>query len=181
MRPINELPLYVVPDEPVRKRKLDEPEQPAPDAPPPRRSDRQYQGLPSGGSVTPTVTLHGWTSLEIIHHVLLEPLDARNRFDRWWKNAPHELSVGRSRVRLDEPRPPELAMRVVRGRAYLHAMPPSIAVEMELASWGRNHAAMYLRPTNKFLIAPSAHRRRVWFSVGHAVVDQIRDVLLASP
>ncbi len=179
MRPISELPLYVVPDEPVRRRKLDEPEQPTQPPPPPRRNERQYQGLPSGGSVTPTVTVHGWTSLEIIHHVLLEPLDARDRFDRWWRNAPQELHVGRSRIRLDEPRPPELAMRVVRGRADLHALPPSIAVEMELAGWGRNHAAMYLRPTNRFLIAPSAHRRRVWFAIGHAVVDQIRDVLLA--
>jgi hypothetical protein len=177
MRPVNELPLYVVPDEPVRKHKPEEAPLPVPA--PPRREPRQYQGLPSGGSVTPTVTLRAWTSLEIIHHVMLEPLDARNRFDRWWRNAPHELSVGRSRIRLDEVRPPELAMRLVRGRAYLHAMPPSIAVEMELASWGRNHAAMYLRPTNRFLIAPSAHRRRVWFTIGHACVDQIRDALLA--
>jgi hypothetical protein len=179
MRPVNELPLYVLPDERVRRPKVEDLDEPVPPPSPPRRTDRQYQGLPSGGSVTPTVTLRGWTSLEIIHHVLLEPLDARNRFDRWWKNAPHELCSGRSRIRLEEPRPPELAMRIVRGRAYLHAMPPSIAVEMELASWGRNHAAMYLRPTNKFLIAPSAHRRRVWFSIGHDVVDQIRDALLA--
>jgi hypothetical protein len=177
MRPVNELPLYVVPDEPVRKRKLEEPDQTAPA--PPRREPRQYQGLPSGGSAPPTFVRHAWTSLEIIHHVLLEPLDARDRFDRWWKNAPHEISVGRSRIRLDEARPPELSMRVVRGRAYLHALPPSITVEMELAGWGRNHAAMYLRPTNRFLIAPSAQRRRVWFAIGHGCVDQIRDALLA--
>jgi hypothetical protein len=37
---------------------------------------------------------------------------------------------------------------------------------------------MYLRPTHKFLIAPSAHRRRVWFAIGHDVVDQIRDAIL---
>src|SRR5207344_2330572 len=100
------LPLYVVPDEPVRQRKIDEPDLPPPVAP--RREARQYYGLPTGGSVTPTVISRGWTSLEIIHHVLLEPLEARDRFDRWWSNAPHELAVGRSRIRLDEPRPPEL-------------------------------------------------------------------------
>jgi hypothetical protein len=177
MHPINDLPLYVVPDKTSRREKLDESEQPSPPAAP-RREERQYQAMPAVGGSTPTVFTRGWTSLEIIHHVLLEPLDARDRFDRWWQDAPHELYFGRSRIRLDEPRPPELAMRLVRGRAYLHGLPPSTAVEMELAGWGRMHAAMYLRPTNKFLIAPSARRRRAWFALGHAAVDQIRDVLL---
>lgn len=177
MRPISELPLYVIPDEAVRRPKPDDTNRPEPA--PPKHPDRQYQGLPAGGGgTTPSVILHGWTSLEIIHHVLLEPLEARDRFDRWWRDAPHELHAGRSRIRLDESRPPELAMRIVRGRAYLHGMPPSLAVDMELASWGRTHAAMYLRPTNRFLIAPSARRRRAWFVLGHAVVDQIRDAIL---
>jgi hypothetical protein len=176
MRPVHELPPYVVPDEPVRRRK----EGPEPPTAPSesRREARGYQNLPAGGIATPIVTSRGWTGLEIIHHVVLEPLDARDRFDDWWRHGPHELSAGRSRIRLDEPRPPELALRLVRGRAYLHGLPPSIAVEMELASWGKTHAAMYLRPTNKFLIAASAMRRRTWFTVGHAVVDQIRDALL---
>jgi hypothetical protein len=178
IRPISELPLYVVPDAAVRRPKPDDTNhlEPAP----PKSNERRYQGLPAGGGATPAVILHGWTSLEIIHHVLLEPLDARDRFDRWWRDAPHELHVGRSHIRLDESRPPELAMRIVRGRAWLHALPPSFAVELELASWGRTHTAMYLRPTNKFLIAPSARRRRAWFALGHAAVDQIRDAVLTA-
>jgi hypothetical protein len=176
MHPISELPLYVVPDKRPRRTPLDGAPEPSPAEP--RHSAKPYQGLPSGGGATPSVLLHNWTSLEIIHHVLLEPLDARDRFDRWWQDAPHELCVGRSRIRLDESRPAEQTMRIVRGRAYLHGLPPSIAVEMELAGWGRGHAAMYLRPTNRFLIAPSARRRRAWFTVGHAGVDQIRDGLL---
>jgi hypothetical protein len=177
MRPISELPLYVVADETERRPKPRDANPPEPSSP--KQPERRYQGLPAGGGATPAVILHGWTSLEIIHHVLLEPLDARDRFDGWWRDAPHELHVGRSRIRLDESRPPELAMRIVRGRVYLHGLPPSLAVEMELAGWGRTHAAMYLRPTNKFLIAPSARRRRAWFAVGHAAVDQIRDAILA--
>jgi hypothetical protein len=179
MRPVHELPLYVLPDESERRRKAAGTEPAAPSEH--RREARRYQSLPAGGVPAPVVTSRGWTSLEIIHFVLLEPLDARERFDDWWRHAPHELSFGRSRVRLDEPRPPETALRLVRGRANLHGLPPSIAVEMELASWGKAHAAMYLRPTNRFLIAASAMRRRAWFAVGHAVVDQIRDALLAVP
>jgi len=180
MRPVHELPLYVLPDEPQRRRKVASPEAAAPVERRPLYF-RHYESLPAAGVSMAAVMSRGWTSLEIIHHVVLEPLDARDRFDDWWQRAPHELSVGRSRVRLDETRPPETAMRLVRGRAHLHGLPPAIVVEMELASWGKAHAAMYLRPTTKFLIAASAMRRRVWFAVGHAVVDQIRDALLAVP
>jgi hypothetical protein len=121
-------------------------------------------------------------SMEIIHHVFVDPTAGIDRFDDWWACRPRHLHVPHGTLRLRRIAPaPHREMRVARGRMWLHTSTLPVPVQLEVTARGTLHVKLVLRPARHAWDWIGWQRRWAWFAAGHGALDQLDRLIRSGP